>query len=290
MPCHIINVKVESYYRNPVSDKHIFNKKVVLNEEQQRAVDTIVEDYDNRAFNTYLIRGVTGSGKTEVYLALIEQVLAKKKQVIVLIPEISLTYQTVRRFYERFGERIAVINSRMSKGEKSDACERIRAGEADVIIGAKNKDTLIFVNEMEAVAGNVYIATDDGSAGYKGLVTALLCDLIDNQGKHYDEVIAIGPMIMMKFVAQTTLKYGIKTIVSLNTLMVDGPGVGGACRVTVGGKTRFTCVDGPEFDGHQVDFDEAMRRQGMYRTIESRKAHMAEERAQGHACNIGLDR
>ena len=94
-----------------------------------------------------------------MYLALIEQVLAKKKQVIVLIPEISLTYQTVRRFYERFGERIAVINSRMSKGEKSDACERIRAGEADVIIGAKNKDTLIFVNEMEAVAGNVYIAT-----------------------------------------------------------------------------------------------------------------------------------
>ena len=134
----IINVKVESYYRNPVSDKHIFNKKVVLNEEQQRAVDTIVEDYDNRAFNTYLIRGVTGSGKTEVYLALIEQVLAKKKQVIVLIPEISLTYQTVRRFYERFGERIAVINSRMSKGEKSDACERIRAGEADVIIGARS--------------------------------------------------------------------------------------------------------------------------------------------------------
>ena len=162
--------------------------------------------------------------------------------------------------------------------------------KADVIIGAKNKDTLIFVNEMEAVAGNVYIATDDGSAGYKGLVTALLCDLIDNQGKHYDEVIAIGPMIMMKFVAQTTLKYGIKTIVSLNTLMVDGTGMCGACRVTVGGKTRFTCVDGPEFDGHQVDFDEAMRRQGMYRTIESRKAHMAEERAQGHACNIGLDR
>ena len=162
--------------------------------------------------------------------------------------------------------------------------------KADVIIGVKNKDTLIFVNEMEAVAGNVYIATDDGSAGYKGLVTALLCDLIDNQGKHYDEVIAIGPMIMMKFVAQTTLKYGIKTIVSLNTLMVDGTGMCGACRVTVGGKTRFTCVDGPEFDGHQVDFDEAMRRQGMYRTIESRKAHMAEERAQGHACNIGLDR
>lgn len=162
--------------------------------------------------------------------------------------------------------------------------------KADVIIGAKSRDILIYVEKMKAVAGNVYIATDDGSAGFKGMVTALLCDLIDNQGKQYDEVIAIGPMIMMKFVALTTLKYGIKTIVSLNTLMVDGTGMCGACRVTVGGKTRFTCVDGPEFDGHQVDFDEAMRRQGMYRTIESRKAHMAEKRAAGHVCNIGLDR
>ena len=162
--------------------------------------------------------------------------------------------------------------------------------KADVIIGAKSRDILIYVEKMKAVAGNVYIATDDGSAGFKGMVTALLCDLIDNQGKQYDEVIAIGPMIMMKFVALTTLKYGIKTIVSLNTLMVDGTGMCGACRVTVGGKTRFTCVDGPEFDGHQVDFDEAMRRQGMYRTIESRKAHMAEERAAGHVCNIGLDK
>ncbi len=161
---------------------------------------------------------------------------------------------------------------------------------ADVIVGAKSENALILIDEMESVAGNVYITTDDGSAGYKGLVTDLLCDLMDNQGKHYDEVIAIGPMIMMKFVVQTTLKYGIKTIVSLNALMVDGTGMCGACRVTVGGKMRFTCVEGPEFDGHQVDFDEAMRRQGMYRTIESRKAHMAAERARGHVCNIGLDR
>lgn len=162
--------------------------------------------------------------------------------------------------------------------------------QADVIVGAKNKDTLIFTERMKAVAGNLYIATDDGSEGFHGMVTDRMRDLIDNRGKRYDEVVAIGPMIMMKFVARTTKEYGIKTIVSLNTLMVDGTGMCGACRVTVGGKTRFTCVDGPEFDGHQVDFDEAMRRQGMYRTIESRKAHMAEERAQGHACNIGLDR
>ena len=140
--------------------------------------------------------------------------------------------------------------------------------DADVIIGAKNKDLVILEQEMKAVAGNVYITTDDGSYGNKGLVTDMLKDLIDNQGKHYDEVIAIGPMIMMKFVTLTTKPYGIKTIVSLNTLMVDGTGMCGACRVTVGGKTKFTCVDGPEFDGHLVDFDEALRRQGMYKDQE----------------------
>ena len=165
-----------------------------------------------------------------------------------------------------------------------------RGVKADVIIGAKNKDTLIFVDKMKAVAGNVYIATDDGSEGFHGMVTDLMRYLIDKEGKKYDEVIAIGPMIMMKFVCKTTLEYGLKTIVSLNTLMVDGTGMCGACRVTVGGKTRFTCVDGPEFDGHQVDFDEAMRRQGMYKTIESRKAKIEQERAEGHVCKIGLDR
>ncbi len=167
---------------------------------------------------------------------------------------------------------------------------RERGIEADVIVGAKNKEMLIMTEEMRSVAGNLYIATDDGSEGFKGLVTNLMKDLIDNQGKKYDEVIAIGPMIMMKFVALTTKEYGIKTIVSLNTLMVDGTGMCGACRVTVDGKTRFTCVEGPEFDGHKVDFDEAMRRQGMYKTIESRKAKMEEERVAGHACKIGLDK
>ena len=161
--------------------------------------------------------------------------------------------------------------------------------QADVIIGAKNKQTLILVDAMRKVAGEVYLATDDGSEGYKGMVTGLLSELVEKQGKKYDEVIAIGPMIMMKFVCLTTLKYGLKTTVSLNTLMVDGTGMCGACRVTVGGKTRFTCVEGPEFDGHQVDFDEAMRRQGMYRTLESRKERMARERAEGHACKVGLD-
>ena len=161
--------------------------------------------------------------------------------------------------------------------------------EADVIIGAKTRDMLIYTEPMRAVAGNLYITTDDGSEGFHGLVTQRLEQLIA-EGKHYDECVAIGPMVMMKFVALTTRKYALKTTVSLNTLMVDGTGMCGACRVTVGGKTRFTCVEGPEFDGHEVDFDEAMRRQGMYRTQEQRAAAIEAEREAGHVCRIGLDK
>ena len=161
--------------------------------------------------------------------------------------------------------------------------------EADVIIGAKTRDMLIYTDEMRAVASHLHIATDDGSEGFKGLVTQLLEKLIA-EGARYDECVAIGPMIMMKFVALTTRKYDLKTTVSLNALMVDGTGMCGACRVTVGGRTRFTCVEGPEFDGHEVDFDEAMRRQGMYRTQEQRAAAIEAERAAGHVGKRGLDK
>lgn len=161
--------------------------------------------------------------------------------------------------------------------------------EVDVIIGAKTREMLIYTEEMRRVASNLYIATDDGSEGFHGLVTQLLEKLIA-EGKQYDECVAIGPMIMMKFVALTTKKYLLKTIVSLNALMVDGTGMCGACRVTVAGKTRFTCVEGPEFDAHEVDFDEAMRRQGMYRSEEQRRAAIAAEREAGHKCRIGLDK
>ncbi len=138
----------------------------------------------------------------------------------------------------------------------------------DVIIGAKTESLLIYTEDMEKVCDNLYIATDDGSRGFKGMVTAKIKELIDVEGKQYDECVAIGPMIMMKFVTLTTREYNLPTTVSLNALMVDGTGMCGACRVSVGGKTLFTCVDGPEFDGHQVDFDEAMRRQAMYRRQE----------------------
>lgn len=140
---------------------------------------------------------------------------------------------------------------------------------ADVIVGAKNQDLLILEKEMKTVAGNLYVTTDDGSYGRKGMVTQTIQELVD-EGKKYDLCIAIGPMIMMKFVCKLTKELKIPTIVSLNPIMVDGTGMCGACRVTVGDKVKFACVDGPEFDGHLVNFDEAMKRQQIYKTAEGR--------------------
>ncbi|MBV4419931.1 sulfide/dihydroorotate dehydrogenase-like FAD/NAD-binding protein [Clostridium tyrobutyricum] len=164
--------------------------------------------------------------------------------------------------------------------------------KADVIVGCKSKDYLLFEDELKAVANNLYIATDDGSYGEKGFVTDKLKNLIEKEGKKYNHAVVIGPMIMMKFMAKLTKQYGIKTIVSLNPIMVDGTGMCGACRVTVGGEVKFACVDGPEFDGHLVNFDEAMRRQTMYKTEEGRKILKAEEGDTFHrkGCDCGGDK
>lgn len=143
--------------------------------------------------------------------------------------------------------------------------------DVDCIIGARNKDLIILEEEMKKVARNVYVATDDGSYGFKGNVNDKIKDLVNNEGKHYDHVIAIGPIIMMKFVSILTKELGIPTTVSMNPIMVDGTGMCGACRLTVGGEVKFACVDGPEFDGHLVDFDESMKRQQMYKTQEGRE-------------------
>lgn len=148
---------------------------------------------------------------------------------------------------------------------------------ADVIVGAKTKDLLILEKEMEAVAGNLYVTTDDGSYGRSGMVTKTIQDLVDQEGKSYDVCIAIGPMIMMKFVCRMTKELNIPTVVSLNPIMVDGTGMCGACRVSVGGEVKFACVDGPEFDGHLVNFDEAMQRQQIYKTAEGRAFLAAKE-------------
>ena len=141
---------------------------------------------------------------------------------------------------------------------------------ADVIVGSKTKDLLILEEEMKAVAGNLYVTTDDGSYGRSGMVTQTIKDLVA-EGKKYDVCVAIGPMIMMKFVCLLTKELEIPTIVSLNPIMVDGTGMCGACRLTVGGETKFACVDGPDFDGHLVDFDEVIARTSIYKTQEKQR-------------------
>ena len=140
--------------------------------------------------------------------------------------------------------------------------------EVHSVVGFRNKDLVILEDEFKAVSSELRMMTDDGSYGTKGLVTNALEDLI-KEGNQYDEVIAIGPLIMMKFVCQLTKKYNIKTVVSMNPIMIDGTGMCGGCRLTVGGETKFACVDGPDFDGHLVDFDEAMHRGTMYKEFET---------------------
>ena len=149
--------------------------------------------------------------------------------------------------------------------------------EVHSIVGFRNKDLVILENEFDRVSDVLKMMTDDGSHGEKGLVTDALKALIES-GEQYDEVITIGPLIMMKFVCKLTKEYGIKTVVSMNPIMIDGTGMCGGCRLTVGGETKFACVDGPDFDGHLVDFDEAIERGSMYKEFE--------RHAYSEACNL----
>ena len=150
--------------------------------------------------------------------------------------------------------------------------------EVDVIVGFRNKDIVILEDEFKACADNLYLMTDDGSYGEQGFVTVKLQQLLE-AGREYDEVLAIGPVPMMKFVCKTTEPFGVHTMVSLNPIMVDGTGMCGGCRVTVGGETKFACVDGPEFDGHKVDFAELMNRNSVYRDREA-------EVSKTHTCRM----
>lgn len=161
-----------------------------------------------------------------------------------------------------------------------------RGYKFDVIIGAKSKNIVILEKEMKRYAKNVYVCTDDGSYGFKGLVTDKLSDLTES-GEKYDICVAIGPVIMMKFVSKLTEKLGIEQIVSMNPVMVDGTGMCGACRLTVGNEVKFACVDGPEFDGHKVDFDECMKRMTLYKTEEGR-AFLKEKEGGSHHGGCGF--
>ncbi|MEA4888043.1 MAG: sulfide/dihydroorotate dehydrogenase-like FAD/NAD-binding protein [Clostridiaceae bacterium] len=165
--------------------------------------------------------------------------------------------------------RVAVIGGGLGSAIAYPQAKKLHhmGAEVDIIAGFRNKDLIILEDEMRAACSHLYLTTDDGSNGHKGFVTDVLRNQIE-AGVSYDLVIAIGPLIMMKMVSNLTRPYGIKTVVSMNPVMVDGTGMCGGCRVTVGGETKFACVDGPDFDGHLVDFDEAMRRQQMYKKDE----------------------
>ena len=176
-------------------------------------------------------------------------------------------------------KKVAVIGGGVGCAIAYPVAKKLHELGAEVhsVVGFRNKDLVILEDEFRAVSDVYSIVTDDGTYGKKGLVTDALKALID-AGNQYDEVIAIGPVIMMKFVCKLTKEYNIKTVVSMNPIMIDGTGMCGGCRLTVGGKTKFACVDGPDFDGHEVDFDEAMNRGTMYRDFER---HAYEE-----TCNL----
>ena len=176
-------------------------------------------------------------------------------------------------------KKVAVIGGGVGCAIAYPIAKKLHQQGAEVhsIVGFRNKDRVILEEEFKAASSKFVMMTDDGSYGEKGLVTDALKKLLDS-GETYDEVIAIGPLIMMKFVCKLTKEYGVKTVVSMNPIMIDGTGMCGGCRLTVGGKTKFACVDGPDFDGHEVDFDEAMSRSSMYREFER---HAYEE-----TCNL----
>ncbi len=178
-------------------------------------------------------------------------------------------------------KKVAVIGGGLGTAIAYPQAKKLHALGAEVhsITGFRNKDLIILEKEMEAVSNKLVVATDDGSNGNKGFVTNVLKQLIE-EGNKYDLVIAIGPLVMMRAVSNMTKEYGIKTLVSMNPIMIDGTGMCGGCRLTVGGKTKFACVDGPDFDGHEVDFDEAMRRQGMYKKHENQSTEI-------HVCKLG---
>ena len=176
-------------------------------------------------------------------------------------------------------KKVAVIGGGVGSAIAYPIAKKLHhlGAEVDVVVGFRNKELVILEDEFKAASSRLWMMTDDGSYGEKGLVTTALENLI-KEGNTYDEVIAIGPLVMMKFVCELTKKYNIKTVVSMNPIMIDGTGMCGGCRLTVGGKVKFACVDGPDFDGHEVDFDEAMSRSSMYRDFE--------RDALEHHCNL----
>ena len=240
---------------------------IVRAKEDSERIPLTVADFDREAGTVTIIFQIVGAGTVEL------NTLQEGESVHDFVGPLG-------RPSELEGiKKVAVVGGGVGCAIAYPTAKRLHELGAEVhsIVGFRNKDLVILEKEFEAVSDRMARMSDDGSWGEKGLVTNALEALI-KEGNQYDEVIAIGPLVMMKFVCKLTREYGIKTTVSMNPIMIDGTGMCGGCRLTVGGETKFACVDGPDFDGHLVDFDEAMHRGTMYKEFE---AHAREE-----ACNL----
>ena len=236
---------------------------IVRAKEESERIPLTIADYDRKEGTVTIIYQIVGAGTMEL------DTVREGEYVQDLVGPLGKASETEGL------HKVAVVGGGVGCAIAYPLAKKLHGQGAEVhsVVGFRSRDLVILEEEFCAVSDQLCMMTDDGSYGQKGLVTQTLEELI-LAGNEYDEVIAIGPLAMMKFVSLLTKKYGIKTVVSMNPIMIDGTGMCGGCRLTVGGQTKFACVDGPDFDGHEVDFDEAMHRGAMYREFE---AHAREE-------------
>ena len=236
---------------------------IVRAKEDSERIPLTIADYDREEGTVTIIYQIVGAGTMEL------DTVKEGESIQDLVGPLGKASETEGL------KKVAVVGGGVGCAIAYPLAKKLHSQGAEVhsVVGFRNKGLVILEKEFEAVSDKLCMMTDDGSYGQKGLVTQALEELI-LAGNEYDEVIAIGPLPMMKFVCLLTKKYGIKTIVSMNPIMIDGTGMCGGCRLTVGGQTKFACVDGPDFDGHEVDFDEAMHRGTMYKEFE---AHARED-------------
>jgi len=240
---------------------------IVRAKEESERIPLTIADFDRKKGSVTIIYQIVGAGTMEL------NTLQKGECVHDFVGPLGVPTHTEGL------QKVCIVGGGVGCAIAFPVAKKLHELGCEVhsVVGFRSKNLVILEDDFRSVSDEMRLMTDDGSHAEKGLVTAALEKLIED-GNQYDQVIAIGPLIMMKFVCQVTKKYGIKTIVSMNPIMIDGTGMCGGCRLTVGGETKFACVDGPDFDGHLVDFDEAMARGGMYRDFE---AHAREA-----ACNL----
>ena len=231
---------------------------IVRAKKESERIPLTIADYDRKEGTVTIIYQIVGAGTMEL------DMVREGEYVQDLVGPLGKASETEGL------HKVAVVGGGVGCAIAYPLAKKLHGQGAEVhsVVGFRSRDLVILEEEFGAVSDQLCMMTDDGSYGQKGLVTQALEELI-LAGNEYDEVIAIGPLAMMKFVSLLTKKYGIKTVVSMNPIMIDGTGMCGGCRLTVGGQTKFACVDGPDFDGHEVDFDEAMHRGAMYREFEA---------------------